>query len=86
MESKIFIANASLAEDKDMYEGTIQLTIPVAKYQRIIVIGRAIIYRTRLVKLNRRKMFPMKPQTKEAAFSAMHHLGSRIGCLVEYES
>jgi len=83
LESKVSSAIASLAKDKDIYQGINQLTIPVAKYQRIIVIGRAIIYRTRLVKLNRRKMFPTKPQTKEAAFSAMHHLGSRIGCLVE---
>jgi len=83
LESKVSSAIASLAKAEDIYQGINQLTIPVAKYQRIIVIGRAIIYRTRLVKLNRRKMFPIKPQTKEAAFSAMHHLGSRIGCLVE---
>lgn len=51
-------------------------TMPVAKYQSMIVAGRATIYRIRRVKLKRRKMLPMKPHAREAPFRARHHLGS----------
>ena len=50
--------------------------MPVAKYQRMIVAGRATIYRTARVKLKRRKILPTKPQAREAPFSPRHHLGS----------
>lgn len=51
-------------------------TMPVAKYQRMIVAGRATIYRIRRVKLQRRNMLPMKPHASEAPFSPRHHFGS----------
>ena len=44
----------------------------MAKYHNIMVIGRAIMYRIRLVKLKRRKTFPAKPHTNELAFKAIH--------------
>ncbi len=58
--------------------------MPVAKYQSMIVIGRATIYRIRLVKLKSKNILPTKPQTREAALRAMHQCGS--GKPIEYES
>lgn len=46
--------------------------MPVAKYQRIIVIGKATMYRILLVKLKSKKIFPANPQVNEAALSAMY--------------
>lgn len=51
-------------------------TIPVAIYHAIIVSGRAIIYLTRLVKLNIRARFPSTPTPREIALSTVHHNGS----------
>ena len=53
-----------------------QLTMPVAKYHRIMVMGRATMYLIRLVKLKRRKTLPTKPQTSEVALRAIHQCGS----------
>jgi hypothetical protein len=50
--------------------------MPVAKYQRIIVAGKATIYRIRRVKLNSRKMLPTNPHASEAPFNPRHHFGS----------
>ena len=47
-------------------------TIPVAKNHKIIVTGRAMIYRTVLVKLNSMKTLPNKPQANEVALRATH--------------
>ena len=46
--------------------------MPVAKYHNITVIGSAIIYRIRFVKLKRRNILPAKPQANEAALSPIH--------------
>ena len=54
--------------------------MPVAKYHNIIVIGSAIIYRIRFVKLKRRNILPAKPQAKEAALSPMHLV--KISCAI----
>lgn len=48
------------------------LTMAVAKDQRIIEAGRAIIYRIVRVKLNKRKRFPSTPKAREVAFRPMH--------------
>ena len=48
--------------------------MPVARYQSMIVIGKATMYRILRVKLNNSKILPAKPQAKEAALSAMHLL------------
>jgi hypothetical protein len=42
-----------------------ELTIPVATYHRKIVMGSATMYRILPVKLNNKKIFPAKPQTRE---------------------
>ena len=42
---------------------------PVARYQKMIVAGRAIVYRMRWVKLKRRKTLPRKPQIREATLT-----------------
>ena len=57
------------------------LTIPVAKYQRMIVMGKATIYRIRRVKLQRRKKLPTKPQASDAPLSPRHHFGSGMGTI-----
>ena len=44
-----------------------KLTMPVAKYQEMIVNGKAMMYRIRRVKLRRRHIFPKKPQAREIA-------------------
>jgi hypothetical protein len=52
------------------------LTMPVAKYQAIIVSGKAIIYLTLLVKFNSKQKLPKKPQPRDMAFkitSLRHH-------------
>lgn len=60
------------------------LTIPVAKNHRIIVTGKAIIYRTVCVKFKSKKILPTIPQTKDKAFTAvtlksMISIGNRLG-------
>jgi hypothetical protein len=47
-------------------DAVIPMRNPVARYQRRMVAGSAMIYRTRCVKLNSRKKFPRKPQIKDA--------------------
>jgi hypothetical protein len=42
--------------------------MPLARYQKRIDNGRAIMYLTRLVKFKSKKMFPAKPQAREQAF------------------
>jgi hypothetical protein len=44
------------------------LTMPVAKYQAIIVSGKAIIYLTLFVKFNSKAKLPKKPQPRDIAF------------------
>ena len=44
----------------------------VAAYHMMMVIGNAMIYRTRWVKFNSKKRLPTKPQTSEAVLAAMH--------------
>jgi len=44
-------------------------TIVVAKYQEMIVMGRAMMYRIRFAKLNSRKKFPINPVIKETTLS-----------------
>ena len=46
--------------------------MPVAKYHRRIVMGKAIIYRMRFVKLNNKNMLPTTPTARDAAFNAIH--------------
>ena len=41
------------------------LTIAVAAYHKMIVSGRAMIYRIRLVKFNNKNMFPVNPSASE---------------------
>ncbi len=38
-----------------------------ARYQKMMDSGRATMYRTRPVKFNNKKIFPVKPQAKEQA-------------------
>lgn len=52
----------------------IPMSMPVAQWNRTIVTGSATIYRTRLVKLKRRKRLPMNAQARERAFRAKHLL------------
>lgn len=47
------------------------LTIPVAKNHRVIVTGKAIIYRTVCVKFKSKKILPTIPQTKDVALTAV---------------
>ena len=47
------------------------LTIPVARNQNMIDIGRAMMYLTCFVKFIRRKKLPTKPHAKETAFKAI---------------
>jgi len=51
----------------------------VAKYQAIIVSGKATIYLTLLVKFNKRAKLPKKPQPRDIAFkitSLSHYLSA----------
>lgn len=43
------------------------LTMPVAKYHAMIVIGSAMIYLTRLVKFNSKAKLPKNPQARDIA-------------------
>lgn len=51
----------------------------VATYQKIMLAGSAMMYRTRLVKLKSKKIFPTNPQTRDATLSQYAHLGSLNG-------
>jgi hypothetical protein len=46
-----------------------KLTMPVATYQRKMVMGSATMYRILPVKLNNKKIFPAKPQMREPRLS-----------------
>jgi hypothetical protein len=50
-------------------QAVIPIKNPVERYQRIMVAGRAMMYRILCVKFRRRNRFPRKPQIREATFS-----------------
>ena len=52
------------------------MRIDVAKVHMTIDSGRAMIYRTRFVKLQSRKKLPMKPTMRETTLSQKHQRGS----------
>jgi len=61
-----------------LYQMLVDLTIPVARYQNMMVNGSATIYLILLVKLNNSAKLPAKPQLKDMAFQTISQWGSFI--------